>query len=160
MQFLIRCYTCANRFWLINNLGLSTAQLFKQPEAILKQLISTDERLTELQKEQEKITEAFEKIAVIGLTISPNLSKSMKAHQAKHARIIKRVREKFQSHLMQLEEDKRNALDQLHDNLFPNNSLQERQDNFLTMYKKYGENFIPQLMQHMKASDNLFLQLQ
>ena len=56
-----------------------------------------------------------------------------------------KVLEQLESRLMRAEKQKHetsvNQIRALREKLFPGNGLQERQDNFLNFYQKYGETF-------------------
>jgi len=46
---------------------------------------------------------------------------------------------------------------ELHEELFPNNSLQERTTNFSQFYLEYGEELIPQLIENLNPLSSEFL---
>jgi uncharacterized protein YllA (UPF0747 family) len=48
----------------------------------------------------------------------------------------------------------------LHQKFFPNNGLQERVDNFLPYYLKYGDDFLAYLFQYLKPLTADFLILE
>jgi uncharacterized protein YllA (UPF0747 family) len=72
----------------------------------------------------------------------------MLAHQAKYQRLNKRVQQKFKAQIKRKNQDRLNQLCELHDGLFPNNTLQERSLNYFTMIKMLPDNFIEQIILH------------
>ncbi|RBN50884.1 bacillithiol biosynthesis cysteine-adding enzyme BshC [Flavobacterium psychrolimnae] len=103
-------------------------QLQKQFSALYEVANKTDEAFIGAVKAQEaKQTKGLE-----------NLEKRLlKAQKRKLSDILQRITE-------------------LQNELFPNQSLQERQTNFSEFYLEYGENLIPTLVKQLKPLDNKF----
>jgi len=77
--------------------------------------------------------------------IDPTLVPKVKAEGASQLNSL----EKLEGRLMKAEKQKHeiavNQIRTLKEKLFPNNGLQERYDNFLNFYLKYGESWFQQL---------------
>ena len=73
------------------------------------------------------------------------------------------ILETLELKLIRLEKQKHkdalNQISKLKQQLFPNNSLQERHDNFIPFYLKDGENFIKILKQNLNPLDPNFVAL-
>ena len=71
--------------------------------------------------------------------------------------------EKFEQKLIRLEKKKHenalNTISKIKQQLFPENCLQERFDNFIPFYLKEGENFIEMLKDNLDPLDTNFVVL-
>ena len=50
-----------------------------------------------------------------------------------------------------------NQILKIKNDFFPNNKLQERHDNFIPQYVKYGDNFIKKIISHLNPLDTNFV---
>jgi bacillithiol biosynthesis cysteine-adding enzyme BshC len=141
----------------IKSMELAPADIFKSADEIknswVKKHSSHDLTLTEEWREMER---AFEKIKLRSHKIDPTLAPSAAAVQArlKHAmdnfqkKLIKAEKRNYQTRLEQIEHIK--------DDLFPKNSLQERQENFGLSYVKWGQLFIDELIRNFEPLEFKF----
>jgi len=124
-------------------LGLSICQLFQSEHELVKLFISKN-ATAELSLEEEKVElkAIFEKIAEKTAIIDKTLVKTVWAEHAKQLkslenlenRIIRAEKQKHDSSLKQIKG--------LKEKLYPkNDGLQERYDNFMGFYLRYGEEF-------------------
>ena len=92
-------------------------------------------------EEITKLESVFDAISVKIKTIDPTLEKRSSADQAKFLKSLKEL----QSKLVKAEKNKNEVaigqISKLAEKLFPSKSLQERKDNFLGFYLKYGDQF-------------------
>jgi uncharacterized protein YllA (UPF0747 family) len=91
--------------------------------------------------------------------VSDSLKQSVEAHNAKVKNIQQRIHQKFVAHLKRKESDVITKIYSLKQQLFPNNTLQERYHTFLTIYKEFGPTIIADLMLHQDAFSHQFLVL-
>ena len=106
-----------------------------------------------LQTEWQELESIFEKIkeraSKIDITLSP--STAAVAARLKHAmhnlekKLIRAEKHNYTTRLAQI--------DQIRASLFPNNSLQERTDNFGLFYVKWGQIFIDELIRNFQPLD-------
>jgi bacillithiol biosynthesis cysteine-adding enzyme BshC len=141
----------------IKSMELAPADIFKSTDEIknswVKKHSSHDLTLAEEWREMER---AFEKIKLRSHKIDPTLAPSAAAVQArlKHAmdnfqkKLIKAEKRNYQTRLEQIEHIK--------DDLFPKNSLQERQENFGLSYVKWGQLFIDELIRNFEPLEFKF----
>ncbi len=142
---------------IVDKLELSNKDLFSGEAEILNQLVKK-ESLLQLTLEQEKIQlkEIYQKIQ----QISSNVDSSLQQHVAAlQQTALKRI-EKLERKLLNAEKKKfeitQRQLHKLKNNLFPNNNLQERIDNFIPYYAKFGNEFIQELYQNSLTLDSKF----
>jgi bacillithiol biosynthesis cysteine-adding enzyme BshC len=141
----------------IKSMELSPADIFKSADEIknnwVKQHSSHDLSLTEEWREFEHI---FEKIKLRAHKIDRTLEPSAAAVQArlKHAidnlekKLVKSEKRNYRTRLEQIEHIKAD--------IFPNNSLQERSENFGLSYVKWGHLFIDELIRNFEPLDFKF----
>ncbi len=67
------------------------------------------------------------------------------------------IKQKFIAQLKQKETAKLQAVSNIKQTLFPANSLQERYDNFIPMFKKYGKNLIATLIEMQEGIESAFI---
>lgn len=132
----------------MEKLDLSVPDLFIETEALLKKFVKsqTDNELT-IQEEKQQLETLFKSIADKAREIDPTLAKAIEAEYTRQAKSV----DNLEGRLMRAEKQKHeNALNQirkLKEKLFPGNGLQERYDNFLAFYVRYGRSFFDDLIE-------------
>lgn len=146
----------------LDKLGLSVQQIFGETEALIKEYVreNTTEELS-LKEEKANIQAAFDSILAKAINIEKNLerpvigemTKIMKSVDKLEAKLISTEKKKYDTAIKQIRT--------LKDKLFPKNGLglQERHDNFLQFYLRYGDDFIKTLVEHQDALNKDFLVL-
>jgi len=126
----------------LNKLGFSSEDIFRSVDELIKEFVSKNST-AELSLEQEitAIQKVYEQIAEKAHHIAPPLSKSVLAELAKTSKSLKQL----ESRLLRAEKEKYEVsigqIKKLKEKLFPNGKLQERHDNFLAYYLKYGKSY-------------------
>ncbi|GAB5550834.1 MAG: bacillithiol biosynthesis cysteine-adding enzyme BshC [Saprospiraceae bacterium] len=121
-------------------LGLEIHDLFKETEDLLKLFVKNNtENEIKLSDEKAELEAILLKISEKAKEVDPSLEGKVLAENAK---IIKSV-ENLEGRLMRAEKQRYeislNQIRSLRDKLFPGDGLQERHDNFLGLYLKYGQ---------------------
>ncbi len=143
----------------MSNAHLKIENLFEKMEDKIKQDIASSEDIKQLSTEFEKIQNAFGKIENIAKGINSSLFISTKAHHAKFQKIQKRIEEKFYAHLKRNELNKINIFNNIKSHLFPSNSLQEREENLIPIFKMYGKSIIDTLVEYQECLKSKFIVL-
>lgn len=131
-------------------LGLNLKQLFQKEGVLLKEWVKNNakEELT-LQAEQEAFEELYQKLAIKSKRIDGSLGPHVAALAKAEEKKLKQLSEK----LIRAERKKQNVAAEriafLKQSLFPNDSLQERYQNFSDFYLAYGDHFIELLLDHL-----------
>ena len=130
-------------------LGLTFDDLLEETEALIKRFVRqhSDEELS-FSAQKKAVAGAFEEMAALTKAVDPTLVKTVKSELAKtlnsvgqlEKRVLRAEKAKYDTAINQLRSVK--------DKLFPNNGLQERTDNFLAFYVRYGDAFIETLLAH------------
>ena len=130
---------------------------FSEDELKKKYILSKKSSELSLQVEKEELAKIYDKI--LKKTTDDGLQKSVRANLQKQLKSL----EKLEQKLLRLEKKKYettlNQIEKIKAQLFPNNSLQERHDNFIPFYLKYGDNFIEILKKSLNPLDANFVVL-
>lgn len=86
----------------------------------------------------------------------PTLSSSVEAERARILKGLMRLEKKVIRNKKRHEGDKLRMLQEVKNELFPGNGLQERKDNFCKMYLAFGEDFVPQVLASTRPFENEF----
>jgi bacillithiol biosynthesis cysteine-adding enzyme BshC len=149
------------QFQKYTNLGFTIEDIFLQEAQLHKQyILSQVSSEISLEKEKKELEELFSKL--LNKTTDKSLQSTIKAEQQKQLNSLQKLEEKL---LKSEKKDHETALLQISNlkaKLFPNNSLQERYDNFIPYYLKDWENFIEILKEELNplATNFVILTLQ
>jgi bacillithiol biosynthesis cysteine-adding enzyme BshC len=141
----------------IAKMELGPAELFKTSDAIKSDWVKNHSKHTlSLAEEWRELSGIFEKIKLRAYKIDNTLAPSTEAVQArlKHAidslekKLVKAEKTNYQVRLEQVENIK--------SDLFPDDSLQERSENFGLFYVKWGQSFIDELIRNFQPLDFKF----
>ncbi|MBD1428864.1 bacillithiol biosynthesis cysteine-adding enzyme BshC [Sphingobacterium litopenaei] len=141
----------------IYRLDLTFKSIFKSTTALQNEYVRrhTTHRLN-LRDEWMEFNAIFGKIKLRAHKIDASLAPSTEAVKARLKKAINNLEKKL------LKADKRNheealiQIERVKDKLFPNGGLQERSENFATLYVKYGDDLIKELIKHFNPLDFKF----
>ena len=143
---------------MMDKLDLKVADIFVETESLIKVFLKriSDEPL-HLKPEKEQLDKMFNNIAERIKLIDPTLEATVKAEGARQIKSL----ENMEGRLMRAEKQKHdiavNQIRAIKDKLFLNNGLQERRDNFLSFYVKYGPEFFETLKRELDPMDKRFV---
>ncbi|GBL35261.1 putative cysteine ligase BshC [Filimonas sp.] len=143
----------------MNKLPLPMSSFFQPEETIFKQLFHERDTIRSLENLLETLNLNYESVITLGASVSPDLSHSMQAHQAKAKRIADRIVQKFYAQLKKKEELTFDRIIKIRDQIAPDGHLQERYDNFLSVYKEAGLSMFDLLLTYQQAFGKDFLVL-
>ncbi|HVV56054.1 MAG TPA: bacillithiol biosynthesis cysteine-adding enzyme BshC [Mucilaginibacter sp.] len=141
----------------IFRMELTTGELFKSAGIIKNDWIKkhSDNQLS-LENEWREMQQVFEKINRLSSKIDPTLVQSADAVKARLEHAIKRLEKKLIRAEKQNYQTRLEQIDQIKAELFPNDSLQERTENFGLFYVKWGQQFIDELIRHFEPLEFKF----
>ena len=144
----------------ITDLGFVLEDLFLEEDQLHKQYIQIQTSSISLDKEIETINRIFDSMSE--KTIDKNLQSTIKAEKQKQLKSLQKLEKKLLKSEKRKHEIALQKISKLKKNLFPNNSLQERFDNFIPFYLKDGRNFIEILLTELNplAANFVILPLQ
>lgn len=154
-----------NSFVLINQsqlekvkkLNFALEEVFKSKQALLNELVKREsDKQLGLDKEIDQAKAFYNYLKNIAGEIDTTLQQHISALETNavkklselEKKMLRAERKKFEAHQRQI--------NKLKDQLFPNNSLQERTENFSSFYAKYGKGFIDLILQHSPALEQVF----
>lgn len=131
---------------LMDKLGISAEALFQDESLLLKDMVKARSSLQlTLEGEMHQLSGLYDHIRAVTLPVDSTLTQHINALEAKALKALKNVEKK----MLRAEKNKHTVLStQLHtlkSGLFPNNTLQERVENILPYYARYGQSFIDML---------------
>lgn len=141
--------------------GFPPQRYFDPPDALIRDFVAARaDAGVDLSAEISELKGIYERVAQRAKAIDPTLESAVRADAVKAVHQL----EHWQNRLLRAEKQKHDiALGQLRalrEKLFPGGQLQERADNFIPYYLKYGEQFVEALMAHLKPFEAGFVLLE
>ena len=140
------------------DLGFSIADLFLEEHQLQKNFILSQTKAdVSLQKEIEKMESVY--ASMLKKTTDVGLQNSIKSQLQKQEKSFKQLEQKLLRLEKQKHENSLVQISKLKANLFPNNGLQERHDNFISFYLTHGEKFIKIMKENLNPINPNFVVL-
>jgi bacillithiol biosynthesis cysteine-adding enzyme BshC len=141
--------------------GFQPARYFDDTDALVRAYIESQaEAEVTLTAEIADLHRIYEHLAQKAQAIDSTLEKAVRADEVKTVAHL----QQWESRLIRAEKQKHevelNQLRGLKEKLFPGNGLQERSDNFIPYYLKYGEHFFDALKANLDPFDAGFVVLE
>ncbi len=131
---------------LMQKLEITSADLFKGEQLLLNKIVlKRSERTLDLSNEKIKMESAYNEIKQTVKQIDLTLVQHTEALQTKALKRISSLEKKMLRAEKRRFEDIKNQLNKILDSLFPVGNLQERTENFMLFYAKFGSDFINEL---------------
>ena len=136
----------------LKNIGFDLEELFQSDFELMNQLVRKySENATELEAEKASIKSIFETIQQKAGNIDNTLLAHIEALQTQLNKKLVGVEKKLMRAEKKKFETLQNKLQKVKNQLFPSNSLQERQENFMYFYAKFGKSFLDEIYHHSPA---------
>lgn len=134
----------------MNKLGLTVYDFLKKEHKIINEFVDeTADSTLNLDAQKQQIETIFKEISSIAIEVDPTLKKTVLAEQTRQLKAI----EQIESRLVRAEKQKHevalNQIKSIKEKLFPNRGLQERVDNFIPFFLKYGWEYFEILKLHL-----------
>ncbi|MBK9335684.1 MAG: bacillithiol biosynthesis cysteine-adding enzyme BshC [Lewinellaceae bacterium] len=141
--------------------GFVPARYFDDMDTLVRAYIESQaDAEVYLNTEIADLHQIYNRLAQKAQAIDPTLEKAVRADEVKTVAHL----QQWESRLVRAEKQKHevslNQLRGLREKLFPGNSLQERSDNFIPYYLKYGERFFDALKANLDPFDAGFVLLE
>ncbi len=141
---------------LLDKLNISTDEIFMSEMDVLDKLIDRSGKSPKLNGEVECIKKLYDEIASLAGTVDSTLTTHVSAIKAKTLNQLESLEKKMGKAERKKHRDVQQQIHKLKGLLFPNNSLQERVENFSYYYAKWGSGFIDTLLHHSFSLDQQF----
>lgn len=142
----------------IEDCGLEIASLFQRPEHISATYAQLHASVDlDLKKHKEEISAVFSDLEEKAQNIDPTLGPTVAAERSKTIKSLDYLESKLMRSVKQKHEQRINKLLKLKQKFFPgNDGLQERYDNFIAFYLRYGPNWIKSVLEHLDPMNRSF----
>lgn len=133
-------------------------QIFDSSDTWIKNYLKSTPELSFSITDSQNILEAeFNRLADEVSRIDASLKSNVEAESQKIKNALKTIEEKVIRARKKKNENEVNQMVKLKEKLFPNNSLQERTENFIPFYLRYGTSFFDELLLHIDPFDQRFI---
>lgn len=141
----------------IEKLGLESNELFLDSDEMIKKYLNENaSENIDFDKVYKGINSVFEKLSGEVNEIDQSVVGMVKAEEQKALKSIKNIEGKVLKSIKQKNEVSLNQLRSIKEKLFPNNNLQEREENIIYVYLLLGDQFIDGLVEELNPLGQKF----
>jgi uncharacterized protein YllA (UPF0747 family) len=127
-------------------LNLNPVDLFKGKDVLLEEIIRTESKsVLNLTNEKKEFENIYDQIEDTAKKVDPTLIQHINAMEARHVKALTTLEKKMFRAEKRKFSDHRNQLNKIFSTLFPHDGLQERTENFMLFYSKWGNDFFEML---------------
>jgi bacillithiol biosynthesis cysteine-adding enzyme BshC len=144
----------------MNKLGVTVADLMQAEDSLIKNFITKNSGdAISLQKEINEIEKIFESIKQKADSSDLSLMTSIEGEKQKTLNSFKNLETKLIRTEKKKQETGISQLKKLRQKIFPENTFQERYENFTSYYLKYGDDFLEMLKDNLDPFDSRLIVL-
>jgi bacillithiol biosynthesis cysteine-adding enzyme BshC len=134
----------------LEKLGLRDEDIFQDTDWLIRRYVEANTSMElSLEAEKTQLSTLFDAIVEKAERIDKTLVKTARAEEAKALSSLDNLESKLLRAEKQRHDIAINQIKSLKDKLFPGGALQERHDNFLSIYLKHGEDFFRILTENL-----------
>lgn len=138
-------------------LNITNKELFlKQHELINKKVRQISNIDIDFSPQKEHLVEQFRQMYDLAEKTDPTFLGAVKAQEVKQLKGLENLEKRLLKAQKRKLEDEVTRITDLQNQLFPNQSLQERHHNFSEFYLEYGDKFITELFRELQPLDHNF----
>ena len=142
---------------LLKKLNISSVDLFEGKESLLNKKINKESKsVLDLGKERMEFENIYKKIKGIVSNIDVTLEQHTAALETKQMKHLISLEKKMLRAEKRKFADQKNQLDKIYSSLFPNDGLQERTENFMLFYSRWGDEFFKMLYENSMTLEQEF----
>ena len=140
-----------------DKLNLSWEDLFcNQLELFTKKTLEFSKFNLDFSEQKEHLKQQFEKLLLIANQTDKSFIGAVKAQQTKQIKGLENLEKRLLKAEKKMHADELERIIQVQNELFPNQGLQERRNNFAEYYNEYGQEFIDKLFTQLKPLEPSF----
>ncbi len=141
----------------LNKLGLKVDDLWEEEDALVKRFVlsQTDEHLN-LNQEKEEFSILFDQVIAKLKEVDGSLERTGEGEKQKLMKAFANLESKMLRAEKRKHENVTSQLKRLKTKMFPGKSMQERRDNILEYWNRYGLEFIEQIYQASSGFESSF----
>ena len=142
---------------LLEKLKISASDLFSGKQTLFDEIVSKEsESVLNLEEEKAEIGKVYENIKRLVSRIDTTLEQHTAALQARQLKTLSVLEKKMLRAEKRKFVNQKNQLDKIFSALCPNGGLQERTDNFMLFYSRYGKDFFEILLSNSLTTEQKF----
>jgi uncharacterized protein YllA (UPF0747 family) len=140
-----------------DNLNLKWSDLFANQNVLINTKTKELSQFNiDFSEQKEHLRKQFEALEAIANQTDKSFIGAVKAQEAKQIKGLENLEKRLLKAEKRVLNDKLNRITTLQNELFPNQSLQERKANFSEFYLEYGDVLISRLLTELKPLENHF----
>lgn len=141
----------------LSKLDLNWSDLFKTQQDLINQQVQKISQFTiDFSAQKEILKKQFEHLHQIATQTDPSFVGAVKAQETKQIKGLENLEKRLLKAEKRVHQDLLNRIITLQNELFPNQSLQERKANFSEFYVEYGQELIEKLLTELKPLEQEF----
>jgi bacillithiol synthase len=144
---------------LIKKLNLFSEDLFQSELNILNRILEKEGKKPHLNGELDELQSIYDQLKNIASSIDPTLQQHVEALKTKNVNQLQVLEKKMLRAERKKHEAVQRQIAKLKQQLFPNNSLQERVENISGYYAKWGSGFVDELYKSSLSIEQQFILL-
>ena len=142
---------------LIRKLNLYAIDLFKGREIVLNEIVKRESKhVLNLIKEKKEFENIYYQIKELVKRVDSTLEQHTEALEARHIKALDGLEKKIFRAEKRKFIDEKNQLNKIFAALFPDDGLQERTENFMLYYSKWGNDFFKMLYENSLTLEQQF----
>jgi bacillithiol biosynthesis cysteine-adding enzyme BshC len=142
----------------INRLKLSIEEIFYSTDNIINKIVrSNTERQLSLATEISRLRAEYQRLKNISAAVDPTLAAHVESLETRSVKAVELLEKKLLRAEKRKFEDESRQVNSLKEALFPTNGLQERIDNFIPWYARFGKDFFDIIYQHSLTLEQEFV---
>jgi len=141
----------------IERLGFNITDFFRPEQELLTRLVTRNTAVAlKLEDELQRVKQFYDELKSKAGAIDKTLEQHIEALRAKTTRPLYELEKKMLRAEKRKHKDELRQIHTIRENLFPMNSLQERIDNFMPWYARWGSNFIDMIYKNSLGLEQEF----
>jgi uncharacterized protein YllA (UPF0747 family) len=141
--------------------GLDRATIFQREEVLLEQIVKNhSSNQLNLGKEIQQLSEYYQLLKNISETVDETLTQHVESLHSKALKGVVELEKKILRAEKRNFEEVRTKIQEVREALFPLNGLQERIENFIPWYARYGKEFIHLIYENSLTLEGEFVVLE
>ncbi len=148
---------CTDRFEQAKKLNFKVSDLFKEESLLLNELVTRESLLQlKLEKEKKQLHDLYDQLKKVAGAIDVTLQQHTEALYIQALKKVDALEKKMLRAEKRKYEAQQRQLNKLKSQLFPGGQLQERIDNILVYYAKWGKDFIQNIYDNSLTLEQKF----
>jgi len=142
----------------IDKIRIPVSSIFKDERILMNELVKREsENQLTLTGEITNVTSYYDRLKTVAGQVDDTLTTHVAALQTRAIKPLHELEKKLLRAERRKYEVEKRQLSAVKNALFPNNSLQERVDNFMPYYAKWGKDFIKMIFDHSLTLEQQFV---